>query len=88
MKTLTVVAALALGAALSQQALACDWQKEAESKPIIVISCGLVSGCVLEQPSDEALIFADGGGCSGCAVEQPIDEPVNRQELATRNPGR
>ena len=58
MKTLTVVAALALGAALSQQALACDWQKEAESKPIIVISCGLVSGCVLEQPSDEALIFA------------------------------
>ena len=37
MKTLTVAAALALGAALSQQALACDWQKEAEAKPIIVI---------------------------------------------------
>ena len=46
MKTLTAVAALALGAALSQQAAACDWQKEAEAKPIIIMSCGIVSGCV------------------------------------------
>ena len=67
MKTLTAVAALALGAALSQQAAACDWQKEAEAKPIIIMSCGIVSGCVLEQPTDEALIFAD-SGCSNCAV--------------------
>jgi len=97
MKTLTVVAALALSAALSQQVLACDWQKEAGAKPIIVISCGLVSGCVLEEPTDEALIFAD-SGCSNCAVEgpdalvlpqtpedsaveQPIDELVIKQEL-------
>jgi hypothetical protein len=97
MKTLTVVAALALGAALSQQAAACDWQKEAEAKPIIIMSCGIVSGCVLEQPTDEALIFAD-SGCSNCAVEepdalvlpqtlednaveQPMDEPVIMQEL-------
>ena len=97
MRTFAVAAALALGAALSQQASACDFQKEAEAKLIVVISCGIVSGCVLEQPTDEALIFAD-SGCSNCAVEepdapvlpqtpedsaveQPIDELVIKQEL-------
>jgi len=51
MSRLIVIAALALGAAVTQQAIACDFQREANTTPVIVAEgCGGAS-CVTEQPT-------------------------------------
>ncbi len=46
-----MIAALALTTAVTQQAIACDWQREANTTPVIVADgCG-GANCVTEQPT-------------------------------------
>jgi len=51
MNKLIILAALALGTAVTQQAIACDFQREANTTPVIVAEgCG-GANCVTEQPT-------------------------------------
>ncbi len=51
MNQIIVFAALMLGTAVTQQAVACDWQGEANATPVIVADgCGSAN-CVTEQPT-------------------------------------
>jgi hypothetical protein len=51
MNRLMVFAALTLGTAVTQQAIACDFQREANATPVIVADgCG-GSSCLTEQPT-------------------------------------
>jgi hypothetical protein len=47
MKTIALLAALVVGAVASNQAFACDWNKEANATPVVVAS---------QQPSDEPIV--------------------------------
>jgi len=50
MKTITLFAALALGTAMTQQAVACDWGLHADSKSATVVVCDN-SVCRAVEPS-------------------------------------
>ncbi len=51
MNKIIVFAALMLGTAVTQQAVACDWQREANATPVVVANgCG-GANCVTEQPT-------------------------------------
>ena len=54
MRKLLACSAIAFGLALSQQAWACDWMKEANSTPVVVACEG--TGCAVDQPADETVI--------------------------------
>jgi hypothetical protein len=73
MRTIALLAALALGTALTQQAFACDWNKEARSSPVVVAECSS-GNCATEQPSDETVIRQDPAECSSqnCATSAPV----------------
>ncbi len=52
MNKIIVFAALMLGTAVTQQAVACDWQREANATPVIVADGGCGSAnCMTEQPT-------------------------------------
>ncbi len=69
MKRLVVVAAFALGAVMSQQALACDWNKEAAAAQIVACDD---NGCApVEAPAQKA---AD---CTGTDCATPPSTPAN-----------
>ncbi len=51
MNKIIVFAALMLGTAATQQAVACDWQREANATPVIVANGCTGANCVTEQPA-------------------------------------
>jgi len=72
MKTIMVFAAFALGAAMTQQALACEWGYHAATQPATIVACDS-SGChtiaastAEQQPANEST-----------ASQQIADEPAN-----------
>ena len=90
MRTFALLAALALGTALTQQAVACDWNKEANSTPVIVAdSCGN-TGCATEQPTNEPVIRQEPAECTtnNCATPEPAALKVTcqTQGCATEEP--
>jgi hypothetical protein len=48
--SLVIFVALTLGTAVTQQAIACDWQREANYTPVIVADC-TTANCAIEQPT-------------------------------------
>jgi len=73
MKTIMVFAAFALGAAMTQQAVACEWGYHAAAQPATVVACD-GSGCHAIAPST-----ADGQPVSDStpAEQQVADEPAS-----------
>jgi len=65
MNRLIVIAALALGTAVTQQAIACDFQREANTTPVIVAEgCG-GANCVTEQPTTSESVASAAKGTHG-----------------------
>jgi hypothetical protein len=73
MKSILLLSALAFGAVVTQQAVACDWNKEASNAPVVVAE-GSCSNSAVEQPADEPIVQPQpqGGDCSSCATPAPV----------------
>jgi hypothetical protein len=70
MRKLIVLAAFTLGVAMTHQAVACDWQREAAQAPVVVAGCN-TSNCATETAKpdpDESKVACQG---NGCATEEP-----------------
>ncbi len=50
MNKLVILVAVTLGTAVTQEALACDWQREANATPVTIADCSGQS-CMTEQPT-------------------------------------
>ena len=87
MRTFALLAALAVGTALTQQAVACDWNKQVSNAPAVV-AC-TASDCATEPPTDETVIRQDPADCtSGCAKPEPTAPKVtcSTSNCATEEP--
>jgi hypothetical protein len=69
MKKLFVLAAFAFGVAMTHQAVACDWDREASKAPVVVADGGCTgSNCATEQAkpeTDTSKVACEGNNCPG-----------------------
>ena len=72
MKTIMVFAAFALGAAMTQQAGACEWGYHAAAQPATIVACDS-TGCHAIAPSTAQQETA----IDSATAAQVADEPVN-----------
>jgi hypothetical protein len=77
MKKLIVLTALVAGFALTQQAGACEWMKQA-AKPATVVTCE-DGTCTAEQPAQEAATTTE----TAPAAPQVAEEPAPASPTAT-----
>jgi hypothetical protein len=78
MRTIALVAALALCTTLTQQAVACDWNKEVNASPVVVADSSADGGGP-KQSKDEPTIQKPMDGF-GSPVPQPMAEPCTSQK--------
>ena len=69
-----VLAAFALGVAMTHQALACDWDHEASKAPVIVADCS-GTNCATEQPTPEPDTSKTACNGDNCAKEPAVPAP-------------
>ena len=83
MKTIMMFAAFALGAAMTQQAVACEWGYHAAAQPATVVVCDS-TGCRALTPSTVQQEAASDSGTAAQVTDEPAN-PVSTTVADSRN---
>jgi hypothetical protein len=79
MKKLVLLATIAFGAAMTHQAVACEWMHQATKTPVVVADGNCGGGkCATELTNDAIAkpIAQEPAGCSGASCAKPEPAPV------------